>query len=1050
MFRRIAAFWFMLALAASAQAQAPLPINGIADRATYTDTAAFDVPVTPGYSYAVLLDGTRVPAVLTNLINKVDYHEVSVWRTNMSNGALTNRTIRLIVQSSSRGDPENGLIVWTPYPPIPSTAAELAGAQLHIVAPQDYPIGLDIPVAAWVDDGHDRIVRGNGWVSASGFEGSAFRLVRGHGSGFLPAASVGGLIAYNSGVAGLQTSTSINIEASTVWSTVSGVLAGDTTWPPNSRIALNTGLAIPAGVKLTIGSGTVVKIDPLVNITNSGTLVIEGTLSQPVVLTSNTRPAPERNTGAWGGIIMRGGRLVANGAILTGGGGASSFSFAPGSSHRSEQALLLVHSGSSALLTNCFLLNQAGQIMNGYNSDITLDHCLLQRAITCGESVGGTIIVNHSALIEFPAIDSVYNTAIADADYDAIYFTTGTHILKDSLIGFSKDDAIDSGSGGAGTVLVTNCWIESALHEALAWSGGGRQTWTYDTVNINCGQGIEAGWTEGTADGSPNCFAERLLSTANSVGARFGDNYNWSYYGYLRITNSLVLNNYRDVFARTWNTSGSSWDTNQWVDRLAQMDLRSNCFTRAESRFPGNSIWDPTADASRLAPFMSTPPTAPVGVGFAMWTNRFAMSAIFDGVPVRLSSFTIRPVSVQYTFSGQTGAMSSGTVTFAPGETLKRVFPAGFDLNGQNEVRVSLSNGQDAEVTGLSEVVFTGTVPAPVISLAVPGLQVGMERIGEGVPVRLSAPAAHGISVQYKFRVSTDAVLSNGMVQFAPGEMLKWIQPPAEAADRYDVVRLDTSDPSGASLVSPASVLFVRTDTIDQPGPSTLVPRGGVWKYLDDGSNQGTAWRQLSFPDETWPSGAAQLGFGDFDETTPLHRTNTITGTTNITFYFRSQFVVTNSSSFTNLSMWLLRDDGALVYLNGNEVFRSTNMPLGAISYNTFATSAGENSIDTATLSATNIFSGTNLAAVEVHQRDLTSSDISFDFELIANPLPAATSSQHLRASVFDGRLTLGWGDSAYVLEQATAVTGAWSQVTGASPILISSTNSQMFFRLRR
>jgi hypothetical protein len=44
---------------------------------------------------------------------------------------------------------------------------------------------------------------------------------------------------------------------------------------------------------------------------------------------------------------------------------------------------------------------------------------------------------------------------------------------------------------------------------------------------------------------------------------------------------------------------------------------------------------------------------------------------------------------------------------------------------------------------------------------------------------------------------------------------------------------------------------------------TTLVPTGSVWKYLDNGSDQGTAWRAASFNDSTWRSGPAQLGYGD-------------------------------------------------------------------------------------------------------------------------------------------------------------------------------------------
>ena len=51
---------------------------------------------------------------------------------------------------------------------------------------------------------------------------------------------------------------------------------------------------------------------------------------------------------------------------------------------------------------------------------------------------------------------------------------------------------------------------------------------------------------------------------------------------------------------------------------------------------------------------------------------------------------------------------------------------------------------------------------------------------------------------------------------------------------------------------------------------STLIAKGSVWKYLDNGSDQGTAWRAKSFADGSWASGAGQLGYGDGDEATLL------------------------------------------------------------------------------------------------------------------------------------------------------------------------------------
>ena len=49
---------------------------------------------------------------------------------------------------------------------------------------------------------------------------------------------------------------------------------------------------------------------------------------------------------------------------------------------------------------------------------------------------------------------------------------------------------------------------------------------------------------------------------------------------------------------------------------------------------------------------------------------------------------------------------------------------------------------------------------------------------------------------------------------------------------------------------------------------TTIVPAGSTWKYLDNGSNQGTAWRAAGFNDSSWSSGPAELGYGDGDENT--------------------------------------------------------------------------------------------------------------------------------------------------------------------------------------
>src|SRR5262249_53912913 len=156
------------------------------------------------------------------------------------------------------------------------------------------PAGLEIPVVAWVDDGPGNGRRVNGNVTASNFAGILLPLRRGVGHTFLPAATNSGVLTYDARIQTIGTNTSIQIDASTTWSNVAGLLPAATIWPPNSRIHVTGNITIAAGNTLTIGAGTIVQLNAGVNITNSGTTLINGTTTQPVVLTSAVRVAPER------------------------------------------------------------------------------------------------------------------------------------------------------------------------------------------------------------------------------------------------------------------------------------------------------------------------------------------------------------------------------------------------------------------------------------------------------------------------------------------------------------------------------------------------------------------------------------------------------------------------------------------------------------------------------------------------------------------------------------------------------------------------------------
>ncbi len=172
----------------------------------------------------------------------------------------------------------------------------------------------------------------------------------------------------------------------------------------------------------------------------------------------------------------------------------------------------------------------------------------------------------------------------------------------------------------------------------------------------------------------------------------------------------------------------------------------------------------------------------------------------------------------------------------------------------------------------------------------------------------------------------------------------------------------------------------------------SLIAYGSSWKYLDNGTNQGTAWRATAFNDASWVSGNAQLGYGDGDEATIVGY-GPDAGNKYVTTYFRKTIIVANASAFTSFTLNVKRDDGAVVYINGTQRFR-TNMPAGTISYTTKAsTDAADdgNTPQTISLPAGTLVNGTNVIAVEIHQRTVTSSDISFDLQLTGNDLTPPT-----------------------------------------------------------
>lgn len=166
------------------------------------------------------------------------------------------------------------------------------------------------------------------------------------------------------------------------------------------------------------------------------------------------------------------------------------------------------------------------------------------------------------------------------------------------------------------------------------------------------------------------------------------------------------------------------------------------------------------------------------------------------------------------------------------------------------------------------------------------------------------------------------------------------------------------------------------TLTSNTGNDSLFFKQGSTWKYLDDGSNQGTVWQELAFDDSAWDIGIGHMGFGEGDETTILNSGF-------ITYYFRKTVNITDISLLENVFFNIVHDDGAVVYVNGTEVVRSALMPSGTINYNTGTTTYIPNDVEndfwTYQIDKSNFQNGENIIAIEIHNQRTGSSDISFD-----------------------------------------------------------------------
>jgi secreted PhoX family phosphatase len=232
--------------------------------------------------------------------------------------------------------------------------------------------------------------------------------------------------------------------------------------------------------------------------------------------------------------------------------------------------------------------------------------------------------------------------------------------------------------------------------------------------------------------------------------------------------------------------------------------------------------------------------------------------------------------------------------------------------------------------------------------------------------------------------------------------------------------------------------------------------KNSSWSYKDNNLAQPAQWKEKTYDISAWAAGNGPLGYGD-----PV---TTTTATGLVTAYFAKDFTVNLSDLSDTMELGIMRDDGIVVYINGEEVARD-NMPAGAVTFDTWSSTT----IDGAAESTYNLFSipkskfvnGTNRISIELHNRGAASSDLRIDAYLkttttTTNPpvtcngthiscftsiVPTAQTNKLLIPTEHTYQLILKEGDS---YTEGGGLVGGLNDFTGYVPITGSSTNGYL------
>lgn len=185
----------------------------------------------------------------------------------------------------------------------------------------------------------------------------------------------------------------------------------------------------------------------------------------------------------------------------------------------------------------------------------------------------------------------------------------------------------------------------------------------------------------------------------------------------------------------------------------------------------------------------------------------------------------------------------------------------------------------------------------------------------------------------------------------------------------------------------------------------SLVPVAATgWMFRPGTGFPPADWRLPAFfPDGTWATGQAPIGFGEVNDL-PLNTVVTGMQGHYLSLFARRNFTIAPGELPSALRLRYTIDDGIIIWINGVQVARRNVSGTG--DNPSLSTAASTNGAEglwydlNLTNAGTYLTEGTNTIAVRVFNRTLTGADLGFDFELvrpagetILRPTPGARNS---------------------------------------------------------